>query len=183
MDYSVGENEPYVLVEGPMWGDAEFYGKWLLAAAQANALWNEAIKDFSFAKQVDRLMVVSIPEFGIGATSMLSKLAKNFNSFAIQLHGEEVELYFVMMVEMGFFALTGQRYQMVIPAQLNMDAVKSAALKFAQTEDEECFLHAEHLIASMPYTQAKKWQTRLCQMDEDHRCADRVLLLEVTSPR
>ena len=45
---------------------------------------------------------------------------------------------FVMMVEMGFFVLTGQRYQMAIPAQLNMDVVKKAALKFAQTEDSVC---------------------------------------------
>ena len=27
----------------PRWGDAEFYGKWLLAAAKAEALWKEAM--------------------------------------------------------------------------------------------------------------------------------------------
>jgi hypothetical protein len=44
-----------------------------------------------------------------------------------------------MMVEMGFFVLTGERYQMVIPPRLNMDRVKMAALKLAETEDEEYF--------------------------------------------
>jgi hypothetical protein len=37
--------DPYVLVEGPPFGDAEFYGKWLLAAAEAEALWRALFKD------------------------------------------------------------------------------------------------------------------------------------------
>jgi hypothetical protein len=28
-------------VEGPLWGDAQFYGNWLLGAAQANGLLQE----------------------------------------------------------------------------------------------------------------------------------------------
>jgi hypothetical protein len=32
---------------------------------------------------------------------------------------------------MGFFVITGQRYQMVIPAQLNINVVKKAALMVA----------------------------------------------------
>ena len=41
----VPETEPYILVEGPRWADAEFYGKWLLMATKAQALWEKAIKD------------------------------------------------------------------------------------------------------------------------------------------
>src|SRR4029077_18551749 len=41
-----------------------------------------------------------------------------------------------MMCEMGFFLRTGERYQMVIPADLNMETVKRAVLKFARTEDD-----------------------------------------------
>ena len=84
-------------------------------------------------------------------------------SFTIQLDGEEAELVeeFVMMVEMGFFVLTGQRYQMAIPEQLDMDVVKRAALKFAKTEDEESYLHPVYLVATMPYAEAEAWQERL----------------------
>ena len=39
---------------------------------------------------------------------------------------------FIMMVEMGFFVRTGQRYQMVIPAGVTMGKVKRSALKFAK---------------------------------------------------
>jgi hypothetical protein len=161
----------YCLVEGPRWADTVSYGSWLLAIAKADALWKEAIKDPSFKKEVDRLMVVSMPDFSIGATILLSRLEKNLASFLVDLNEEEGE-EFVMMVEMGFFALTGQRYQMVIPAHLDMKRVKSAALKLAQTEDDE------YLVATIPYTQAKEWQARLRLMDENQRCADRILLLD-----
>jgi hypothetical protein len=41
-----------------MEADAEFYGKWLLAAAKANALLQEAMKNACFMKHVDRLMML-----------------------------------------------------------------------------------------------------------------------------
>ena len=85
---------------------------------------------------------------------------------------------FTMMVEMGFFVLTGQRYQMVIPTRLTIGKVKRAALKLAQTEDEEYYLHPEYLVVTMPYAEAKAWQVRLRGMSEDNRCADKLLLLE-----
>jgi hypothetical protein len=154
-----------------------FYGSWLLAIAKADALWKEAIKDPRFNKKVERPMVVSIPDFSIGGTILLSRLEKNLASFLVDLNAEEGE-EFVMMVEMGFFVLTGQRYQMVIPAHLDMKTVEIAALKLAQTEDEEYYLHPERLVATMPYTQAEEWQARLRLMDEDLRCADRILLLD-----
>jgi hypothetical protein len=47
----------WVLVEGPAWGDAQFYGEWLLAAAQAQVLWRTALEDQEFATQVERLRV------------------------------------------------------------------------------------------------------------------------------
>jgi hypothetical protein len=67
---------------------------------------------------------------------------------------------FAMMTEMGFFFLTGQRYQMAIPTRLNMEKIKMAALKLAQTEDKECYLHPEYLVATMPKTEAEAWQRR-----------------------
>jgi hypothetical protein len=177
-----GESEPVILVEGPRWADVEFYGNWLLAAAKAQALWEEALQDPNFEKQVERLCVIALPHFGIAATVMLSRLETNLMSFMVSMvtlnDGDEALVEeFVMMLEMGFFALTGERYQMIIPTQLNIERVKMAALKLALTEDEEYYLHPEHLVASMSYIQARNWQSRLRSMDEDHRCADRDLLL------
>ena len=44
----------WVLVEGPEWGDAQFYGEWLLAAAKAQLIWRDALQDQKFAKQIEQ---------------------------------------------------------------------------------------------------------------------------------
>jgi hypothetical protein len=46
------------------------------------------------------------------------------------------------------------------------NAVKMAALKFAQTADDEP-LHPESLAATMPYAEAKAWQSRQRKLDDD----------------
>ena len=105
-------------------------------------------------------------------------LRRNLASLVVRLDDEMGVDEFTMMVEMGFFVLTGQRYQMVIPTRLTIGKVKRAALKLAQTEDEEYYLHPEYLVVTMPYAEAKAWQVRLRGMNEDNRCADKLLLLE-----
>ncbi len=173
---SIRENEACVLIESPRWGDAEFFGKWLLAADKANRLWSEAAKDSNFAKGVERLRVVYAPDFGDAALSLFLELRYEFVTFLVRLDSDEGEL-FAMMAEMGFFALTGQRYQMIIPARLSITKVKRALLRFAQTEDNEYALHPEHLVTAMPFVEAKAWQKRLRAMDENQRNADRLALL------
>ena len=166
------------LIEGPRWADTKFYGNWLLAAAKANELWTEALNNPRFSKRVDGLTVANIPDFNISATVLLSRLEQNLASLVVSLNGEEETEEFAMMIGMGFFVLTGQRYQMVIPPRLNLGQVMKAALRLAKTEDEEYFLHPEDIITTMPYTEAKEWQSRLRGMDEARRLADRSLLLD-----
>ena len=65
------EIEFVFLVEGPKWGDAEFLGQWLLAAAKANALWKEIFKDPSFKTYVQRQTVCYEPDFGDAAAAFV----------------------------------------------------------------------------------------------------------------
>jgi len=46
--------EYWALIEGPTWADTGFYGNWLLAAAKANELWTEALKNPRFSERVDQ---------------------------------------------------------------------------------------------------------------------------------
>src|SRR3974390_2502675 len=102
--------ERCALIEGPRWADTEFYGNWLLAAAKANELWTEALKNRRFSKRIDRLIAYEVPDFSIGATLMLSRLEQNLASFVVSVNEESVPQEFAMMIELGFFSLTGQRY-------------------------------------------------------------------------
>jgi hypothetical protein len=169
-------DDPCILVEGPRWGDAEFFGRWLLAADRVNTLWNEAVKDPKFRSQVSRLEVVYHLDFGTAALAMLLELREQFVAFTLCLDSEEGEL-FAMMAELGFFVLTGERYQMVIPTSTDISHLKEALLRFAKTEDAEYWLHPEHLVTTMPFASATAWQSRLLAMDEQCRNADRILLL------
>src|SRR5437879_5939921 len=101
----VHETEPCILVEGPRWADAEFYGKWLLTAAKAQALWEKAVKDSRFEKQIGLLTAIYIPQFDLSASLFLFQLKENLVSFTIPLHNSEDwgELdQFTLMAEMGF---------------------------------------------------------------------------------
>lgn len=165
-----------VLVEGAQWGDAEFYGNWLLAAAKAEAFWKEASHDPDFAKEVDRLSVLTIPDFGMAATFFLMGLKDNSSSFVLNFNegeGEGVD-EFVMMADMGFFVRTGRGYQMAIPADLNLAKVKAAALTYAQTEDDEYYLHPEVVVSSMPLAEALQSQMRQLAISDFRRDSTRV---------
>ena len=178
---AIHENAPYILVEGPGRGNVELFGKWLSAAAKADALWNEAIKDRIFKQQVELLTVIYIPDFGMAALSFVFALQKSLSSFMVPLNCKlfedlhEVE-ELVVMIEMGFFIRKGQHYQMAIPVELDMKKVKMAALKFVQTADEES-LHPESLVATMPYAKAKAWQSRQRELYKLHNRAEWLMLL------
>jgi hypothetical protein len=120
-----------MLVEGPAWADAQFYGEWLLAAAKAQVFWRDALEDQQFARQIERLRIVYEPDFGIGATVMLMNLRRHLTTFVLDLASEEGE-EFVMMVGMGFSVQSGHICRMTIPSALTSETVKNAVLAFAQ---------------------------------------------------
>jgi hypothetical protein len=131
------KNKTRILVEGPAWGDAEFYGNWLLAA-KANKLLQQAKSDDpNFRSAVETLEVLHCLDFGIMGTVFVSQFVdKKFQTFAIDADSEDL-IEFVLMAEMGFFTLTVDRYQMTLSTKLDMDRVKQAHLKLAGTEGPE----------------------------------------------
>ena len=70
MTYLAERSEVCALIEGPEWPDCEFYATWLRAAAAAEALWKQALKDEQFEEQVMLLWVEVYPNFKIGAFTL-----------------------------------------------------------------------------------------------------------------
>jgi len=176
MNTEIGETERYALIEGPRYGDAEFYGRWLLATARAEELWKTAYAEPEFKSRVQSLCIVYVPDFGMAGAVLLAKLLKNFSTARVRLEPELGD-EFTMMVGMGFFVLTGNRYQMTIPPELTIEKIKAAVLDYAETE-EGYAMHPERLLKTMSLAETNDWQLRLRQMDERQRPADRRLLLE-----
>ena len=165
------EAEPVFLVEGPKWNDAEFFGQWMLAAAKANELWKEIYKDPSFKTYVDRQTVCYAPDFGCAAAIfLLLRLEQRSGYFVVGLYSEEAELFAVMAV-LGFFKREGSKHQMAIPSMLTIQKVKGAFVELAKTEDKDCALHPEYLVATMPLPDAEAYQRRQIALDEFQRNA------------
>jgi hypothetical protein len=129
----------------------------------------------NFARQ-SRFWIAQLIDFGITATIFISRLAKEFHTFIVDVDAFDDLSDFVLMAKMGFFTRTGDRYQMTLAPNLAMDTVKEAHLKLAETEDED-WIHPERLVVSIAYPYAHKCQHLLRKMSQDQRLADRRALL------
>jgi hypothetical protein len=102
-----------------------------------------------FRQAIDTLELLQLLDYGIMATVLVSQFVdKKFQTFIIEFASEDVN-DFCLMVQMGFFVLTGDRYQMVLPQNLDVERVKQAHLTLAETEDDD-WIHPDRLIVAMP---------------------------------
>jgi hypothetical protein len=167
----------WVLVEGPGPGEAEFLGLWLLAAVEADRALQEQFKQNPGLKQqISRLEVAYLISFSPAATRFVELLMKNLACFTLALWDEWGEI-FTVMAELGFFRLTGDRYQMTVPQEISGSRIEAALLRLAATEDEEYFLHPEHFVTCLGKADAKRWKHRLERLPWMQRVADRAVLL------
>jgi len=177
MNDEIAAEAPWVLVEGPRPGDAEFLGRWLLAAAEADrALREQFRQNPGLKQQISRLEVLRLVEFSPAVMTGVELLMENLTCFSLDLWDEWGEI-FTVMTELGFFRLSGDRYQMTIPQEVSGSRIESALLRLAATEDEGYFLHPEHLVTCLTKLEARKWQLRLERLPWMQRVADRAVLL------
>jgi hypothetical protein len=178
MDEDAVDQEPtWVLIEGPGPGDAEFLGRWLLAAAVADRSLEEQFKrNASLRERIATLEIIRFVSFSPAATRSIELLMKNLSCFSLDARDEWGEI-FVLMAKVGFYRLTGNRYQMTIPEAISGSGIETALLTLAATEDEDSELHPEHLVTCSSQRDAEMWQDKLERLPWMHRVADRTFLL------
>jgi hypothetical protein len=193
------KDNPCILVEGPRWGDAEFYGQWLLATAKAQRLYDEAMKDPVFADETFLLTWEYRFDLGINALNMLRKLFDGVVAAVIEVTDESAVANegFRVLAALGFLVLTGNRYQMAIPKHLDLETLKRALIKLAAEDDDDVdnpltagmprdetgMIPLKDLLVTMPRADAERWHDRLVDMHmadvyDRQRLADRNILLE-----
>src|SRR4051812_25123266 len=99
VNYPDQPNGTQILVEGPAWGDAEFYGLWLLQAAKAQQLLDQAKRDDPvFLQAIYTLEMVQLLDYGIAATVLVSQFAgKQFQTFIIDLVSRDLNDFCLMV--------------------------------------------------------------------------------------
>ncbi len=172
------EDDPWVLVEGPSPGDAEFLGRWLLAAAAADQTLTEQFKrNDNLKDQIRNLEVVYLISFAPAATKFVELLMKNLTCFTISIWNEWAEM-FAVMAALGFFTCTVNRYQMTVPREISGQDVETALLRLSATEDSGFRLHPERLVSCQSKLVVKDWERRLEALPWMHRVSDREILLD-----
>jgi hypothetical protein len=149
MQTAAEDTAPRSYIERPSECDADFYGRWLIMAGQAERYWRELLSEPKFNRQVERLTCAYLPDFGIAATTLLSRILSNRPPLAINLWGESGE-EFAMMVKMGLFRAQRGQYHLNLPKVLNAKKVKSAALMLLRTQDRRFDLHPERIVVTVP---------------------------------
>ena len=171
-----GSHKQVILVEGAAWDDSEFYARWLLAASKANDLLCEAKRDDpEFCEAIEILETMQELNYEAQAMTFLCLLRDEFVTFVFDFDSEDL-LDFMLMTEMGFFTISGDRYQMTLPSKLDMETLKQSHLKVAERDDED-WCYPERYVATIPCAEAAKYQLLLREMRPKQRLADRELLL------
>jgi hypothetical protein len=166
----------WVLVEGPGPDEAEFLGRWLLAAAAADQALEEQFKrNTELKKHISSVEIVHEICFSSAATKFLKLLMKDLTAFSLSVDDGWVDV-FAIMADLGFFRLTGERYQMTLPSSASGQAIEASLLKLAATE-QRFSLHPENMIHCITKIDAHTWHSRLTSLSWMRRVADRELLL------
>ena len=120
VDGDPAEEDPdlVVLVETPRWGDAKFFGRWLVAAAEAQqALENALASDRDLWWRIEYPRGPFRMQLDVNAMYYLRRLCDSSCSFVVYMNSPDGQIFFVL-VQMGLFVQTGTRYRMIIPKSI-----------------------------------------------------------------
>lgn len=184
----VEADTPHVVLEMTDEPDCRFVAAWLIKAADAQALWSEALSDPSFEDFVSLLCAEDMPDLGARALETLGELEGRFpHVAALDLYSleDKTALFareFGMMVHLGFFIAAGPSYQMAVPRKITLDAVKRAAVNVLSTAadigDGIDVLNPEHQLQTYPAGEAEAWRSTRIMMR--HLQADAALRQHIT---
>jgi hypothetical protein len=129
-----------IVVEVPEpWGDAKFLGGWLVTAAKAQVLWEEAKVAPGFAKCsaiiTDNFEAIwGELDLGKEAFRFLLNVKGCACTFIVDLNTEEGDP-FVLLARLGLFVWLEDRYKLGIPDDLTLEKVKAAVIDYAKTAE------------------------------------------------
>jgi hypothetical protein len=130
----------HILIEMKDLHDRKFARAWLLKMAEAQGFWRETLRDPALEPIARGWMELDVTEPGA--------LLREFSSHPCFCSNKKPNLMIVdldetgdfgtksaILLQLGFFALSGHFYRLSIPASVTLEAVQQAALK------EEHMLH------------------------------------------
>jgi hypothetical protein len=155
-----------ILVEGPWNRDGRFAVAWLSAAIELDQKWNGGWKHG---------LKITLFTFESFAMEFAERWLAGKGVFSANLHEGGISETLLLMIELGFFTLTENRYQMTLPGAITKADVRRALFRLIEIQDERACL--ENLFVTLSESEAEGRMNRLSSMDLTERLADRDLLL------
>lgn len=146
----LSEKVPFVVVECPSKGDAKFASRWLARANEADRiLARHRQADPDFERVIKRLGVPYDVDFSWPALAFVSLWLNGGPAYSLSLFDSEWAEAFTYFQGAGFFTQKGPHYEMTLPGKLSPQTIADALLRLAKTEDDDYYLHPEHLLTTM----------------------------------
>lgn len=156
------------------WGRAIRYSVTAISIKADRILQSEFSTHPDFRPNIERIEIAACIEF---ASSALALFAMWLEGGKLNLPDTGLAEIIVTMADVRFVTQTVDR-QMTIPKSLRIRTIGESLLRLAATEDQECYLHPEWLVATMTNKAASGWEHRLKTIGSMQRVADRNALLE-----
>ena len=151
------EKTPFVVVQCPPYGDAEFASRWLASAADADRmLTSHRNANPDFVTATEGLGLITAVHFSSAALAFVSYWQGSWPAFTLNLQKSEWYEAFAYLAGTGFFTRTGHYYQMTQPPALTSEAIAQALVRLAETEDENDYLNPEWLLTTMSENDARR---------------------------
>ena len=151
------ENTPFVVVQFPSYGNAEFASHWLGAAAHADRmLANHRIANPDFETAIQHVGLTNAIEFSWNAMEFIYYWQDKWPAFSFNLFESEFFESFAYMAETGFFTRTGHHYQISQPPALTSGTIARALHRLEATADENDLLNPQQLLATTTEDDARR---------------------------
>jgi hypothetical protein len=151
---------PHVLIEMANLHDRQFASAWLLKMVETRWLWRATLHDPAFESLARIWKELQIGYFGEYlvcsiwyAQHPLSDFTSDVAVYDLEKHSRHFGAEFAILVQLGFFVLSGQFYHPSIPESVTIEAVQQAALKVALTATgigKRQVVHPERMLQVLP---------------------------------
>jgi hypothetical protein len=127
-------NRSHILIEMKDLHDRKFARAWLLKLAEARGFWRETLRDPAFEPIARGWMELDVTEPGdllreFNRRHPCFRSNKKRNLMIVDLdEAGDFGTKFAILLQLGFFALSGPIYQLSIPESVTLEAVQQAAV-------------------------------------------------------
>jgi hypothetical protein len=149
----LSNKDPHILIGMADESDCRLIGSWLLKVAEAQGFWSQMQDCPPFENSEAALCWWDYPSLECAALEALSALKQTNwwlldsgeTSHDLAFYGFE----FAVMIQLGFFVLADQTYQMTVPESVTFEQVQRAALEVAATKAYRVIVQPERMLRTL----------------------------------